>query len=114
MVLLAGRRAHVPLVSHAGHLHVLLLVTIASNRCTALTLLAAGNRLSLSRNIVSVRPCVLQIYSGGSVGGASLINEGDADIVMNWSGGMHHAKKGEASGGQLAPAAGLRCVCCGG
>ena len=41
----------------------------------------------------------LQIYSGGSVGGAALINEGEADIVMNWSGGMHHAKKGEASGG---------------
>lgn len=39
-----------------------------------------------------------QIYTGGSVGGASLINEGEADIVMNWSGGMHHAKKGEASG----------------
>ena len=39
-----------------------------------------------------------QIYSGGSVGGAQLINEGDADIVMNWSGGMHHAKKSEASG----------------
>ncbi|KAL4418842.1 hypothetical protein ABPG77_004439 [Micractinium sp. CCAP 211/92] len=39
-----------------------------------------------------------QIYSGGSVGGAALINEGEADVVMNWSGGMHHAKKGEASG----------------
>ena len=39
-----------------------------------------------------------QIYTGGSVGGAGLINEGAADIVMNWSGGMHHAKKGEASG----------------
>ena len=33
-----------------------------------------------------------QIYSGGSVGGAALINEGEADVVMNWSGGMHHAK----------------------
>jgi histone deacetylase 1/2 len=39
-----------------------------------------------------------RIYSGGSVGGAQLINEGDADIVCNWSGGMHHAKKSEASG----------------
>jgi histone deacetylase 1/2 len=39
-----------------------------------------------------------QIYSGGSVGGAALINSGEADVVMNWSGGMHHAKKGEASG----------------
>jgi len=39
-----------------------------------------------------------QIYTGGSVGGADLINQGEADIVMNWSGGMHHAKKSEASG----------------
>ncbi len=39
-----------------------------------------------------------QIYTGGSIGGASLINDGTSDIVMNWSGGMHHAKKGEASG----------------
>lgn len=33
-----------------------------------------------------------------SVGGAGMINDGSADIVFNWSGGMHHAKKGEASG----------------
>lgn len=39
-----------------------------------------------------------QTYTGGSVGGAALINNGEADIVMNWSGGMHHAKKSEASG----------------
>jgi histone deacetylase 1/2 len=39
-----------------------------------------------------------QIYTGGSIGGAGLINDGTSDIVMNWSGGMHHAKKGEASG----------------
>lgn len=25
-------------------------------------------------------------YSGGSVGGASLINDGEADIVLNWAG----------------------------
>ena len=35
-----------------------------------------------------------QIYAGGSVGGAALLAEGEADVVMNWSGGMHHAKKG--------------------
>ncbi len=39
-----------------------------------------------------------QLYVGGSVGGAALINEGRSNIVMNWSGGMHHAKKAEASG----------------
>lgn len=37
-------------------------------------------------------------YCGGSVGGAGMLNEGNADVVFNWSGGMHHAKKGEASG----------------
>lgn len=39
-----------------------------------------------------------QLYSGGSVNGASLLNSGAADIVLNWAGGMHHAKKAEASG----------------
>ncbi|KAK9836982.1 hypothetical protein WJX81_004308 [Elliptochloris bilobata] len=38
------------------------------------------------------------VYSGGSVGGAALLNEGKADICVNWAGGMHHAKKAEASG----------------
>lgn len=39
-----------------------------------------------------------QVYSGGSVGGAQLMNDGKADICLNWAGGMHHAKKAEASG----------------
>lgn len=38
------------------------------------------------------------IYSGGTLSGACRINEGKSDVVINWSGGMHHAKKGEASG----------------
>ena len=38
------------------------------------------------------------IYAGGSLSGAVRINEGKSDVVINWSGGMHHAKKGEASG----------------
>ena len=29
---------------------------------------------------------------------ASYINQGKADIAINWSGGMHHAKRNEASG----------------
>ena len=32
-------------------------------------------------------------YPGGSVGGAVKLNMGKADIAINWSGGMHHAKK---------------------
>ena len=39
-----------------------------------------------------------QTYTGGSISGAARINQGCSDIVLNWSGGMHHAKKGEASG----------------
>ncbi|CAL5222017.1 g4307 [Coccomyxa viridis] len=38
------------------------------------------------------------IYSGGSVSGAALMNEEKTDICINWAGGMHHAKKAEASG----------------
>jgi len=39
-----------------------------------------------------------QTYTGGSISGAARINQGCSDIVLNWSGGIHHAKKGEASG----------------
>ncbi|KAJ2701487.1 histone deacetylase (class I) Clr6 [Coemansia sp. IMI 203386] len=38
------------------------------------------------------------ISAGGSIAGAQRINHGDSDIVINWAGGLHHAKKGEASG----------------
>ncbi|KAG5542658.1 hypothetical protein RHGRI_015709 [Rhododendron griersonianum] len=38
-----------------------------------------------------------QTYAGGSVGGAVKLNHG-SDIAINWSGGLHHAKKCEASG----------------
>ena len=57
---------------------------------------AGGARRCHDTPIPSLPP--FQIYSGGSVGGAALINSGEADVVMNWSGGMHRAKKGEASG----------------
>jgi len=39
-----------------------------------------------------------QTYAGGSVGGAYRLNRRTSDICINWSGGLHHAKKGEASG----------------
>ena len=39
-----------------------------------------------------------QTYVGGSISGAARLAQGCSDIVMNWSGGMHHAKRGEASG----------------
>jgi len=37
-------------------------------------------------------------YAGASIDGAVRLNHGQADIAINWSGGLHHAKKGEASG----------------
>ncbi|WVO17943.1 hypothetical protein L204_105641 [Cryptococcus depauperatus] len=37
-------------------------------------------------------------YSGGSLAAARKLSSGSADIAINWSGGLHHAKKGEASG----------------
>ena len=33
-----------------------------------------------------------QTYSGGSVGGAVRLNRKDNDAVINWAGGLHHAK----------------------
>ena len=39
-----------------------------------------------------------QIYTSGSIGGAVRLNANKSDIVINWSGGLHHAKKSEASG----------------
>ena len=39
-----------------------------------------------------------QLYTGGSLDGAVRLNHDLADIAINWSGGLHHAKKREASG----------------
>ncbi|KAK7503977.1 hypothetical protein BaRGS_00004709 [Batillaria attramentaria] len=39
-----------------------------------------------------------QLSTGGSVAGAVKLNKQAADIAVNWAGGLHHAKKSEASG----------------
>jgi histone deacetylase 1/2 len=39
-----------------------------------------------------------QLYTGASLDGAIQLCQGETDIAINWSGGLHHAKKGEASG----------------
>lgn len=39
-----------------------------------------------------------QSYTGASLGAAVTLNYGGADIAINWSGGLHHGKKAEASG----------------
>lgn len=38
------------------------------------------------------------ISAGGSIAGAQRLNTGLSDIAVNWAGGLHHAKKREASG----------------
>lgn len=37
-------------------------------------------------------------YAGGSLSGARSLAQGQSDIAINWSGGLHHAKKAEPSG----------------
>jgi len=39
-----------------------------------------------------------QLYTGASIDGAVKLNNSETDIAINWSGGLHHAKKSEASG----------------
>jgi histone deacetylase 1/2 len=39
-----------------------------------------------------------QLSAGGTLSAARELNSGRADIAINWAGGLHHAKKGEASG----------------
>ncbi|CAG8682880.1 3804_t:CDS:10, partial [Ambispora leptoticha] len=38
------------------------------------------------------------ISAGGSIGAANKLISGESDIAINWSGGLHHAKRFEASG----------------
>jgi len=39
-----------------------------------------------------------QLYTGCSLDGAVKLNHGLTDVAINWAGGLHHAKKSEASG----------------
>ncbi|KAK4683538.1 hypothetical protein P7C73_g6709, partial [Tremellales sp. Uapishka_1] len=39
-----------------------------------------------------------QQYAGASLAAARKLSQDSTDIAINWSGGLHHAKKGEASG----------------
>ena len=38
-----------------------------------------------------------QLYAGASIEGAVKLNHGLCDVAINWSGGLHHAKKSEVS-----------------
>ncbi|KAF2362867.1 Histone deacetylase domain [Trinorchestia longiramus] len=39
-----------------------------------------------------------QLSAGGSIAGAVKLNKQACDLAINWAGGLHHAKKSEASG----------------
>ena len=39
-----------------------------------------------------------QISTGGSIDAAIMLNHRMADVCINWAGGLHHAKKSQASG----------------
>ncbi|KAH9989751.1 hypothetical protein BJV77DRAFT_1015752 [Russula vinacea] len=39
-----------------------------------------------------------KMYAGGSLAGARKLSAGTTDTAINWSGGLHHAKRGEANG----------------
>lgn len=39
-----------------------------------------------------------RMYTGASLAAARKLCAGTTDIAINWSGGLHHAKKAEASG----------------
>ena len=40
----------------------------------------------------------IEMFTGASIAAAQQLNRGACDIAINWSGGMHHARKEEASG----------------
>lgn len=68
-----------------------------------------GNQVEL-KHIVETFNCVedcpifadmydfCKMYAGASLAGARKLCAGTTDIAINWSGGLHHAKRGEASG----------------
>lgn len=39
-----------------------------------------------------------RMYAGASLAGARKLCAGTTDVAINWSGGLHHAKRGESSG----------------
>lgn len=57
-------------------------------------------RLSVGAYVISFFICAIfqQSCAGASVDAAARLNAGKADVCINWSGGLHHAKRAEASG----------------
>ncbi|KAG0476587.1 hypothetical protein HPP92_013428 [Vanilla planifolia] len=53
---------------------------------------------SVTPQVLAASASAANASAGGSIGAAVKLNRGDADIAINWAGGLHHAKKCEASG----------------
>jgi hypothetical protein len=53
----------------------------------------------------------MNITAGGSVDAAVKLNDGLADIAINWAGGLHHAKKSEVGCHQPLTANGVWVSC---
>jgi len=55
-----------------------------------------GSRLFISiQRVYNIWIPFLQLYAGASIEGAVKLNHGLCDVAINWSGGLHHAKKSE-------------------
>ena len=65
---------------------------------------------NLCTHVLTQARVVVQSYSGGSIGGAVKLNHGQADVVINWSGGLHHAKKAEVIALPSATYCLLQCI----
>lgn len=81
----------------------------AATKCTVPLLLSRTIHKSSRWHQVNTGPdCDCPIFdglfefcslsAGGSIAAAQKLNHGDAQIAINWGGGLHHAKKCEASG----------------
>ena len=53
-----------------------------------------------------------QLYAGASIEGATKLNHGLCDVAINWSGGLHHAKKSEVSHSGMCEQCWIHIYCC--
>ncbi|KAI6111255.1 hypothetical protein F5141DRAFT_1113484 [Pisolithus sp. B1] len=66
--------------------------------------LSRPNHQNEMRHLIDTFNCVedcsifTEMYAGAFLAGARKLCSGTCDTAINWSGGLHHAKRGEASG----------------
>ena len=65
-----------------------------------LSLIISPSLFYFSPSLIPVsHSCLSHFHALSRVpGGAARLNDKESDIVINWAGGLHHAKKAEASG----------------